>query len=536
MFTVNVTQKSSLRTFMQRTVRSIGVCAVQTSLCPKTDPHTDPSTIYFYLIAPSFRQNPMSQSKTTKCTAKKTGGFHAVLNPAYMTDSVGLHISTDWRSVLLLKNTRRYTEFRICFIELTGAASTLDIRCSVMDLSSLFQYVRQGASQLAPISDIALGFEPQTPPQLTPALGALMDPLAEASKTSRPRSPPVEAVSSSGDDEPMVHRLLRKAAKIPCTCSRQFDYPPRSGRHAAYCDISKRGAQTRVARLLATGDPYNSEIPRAQPAPVRSETLPLPTILPDIEDIIRFQPAIFTSVPSSARVAWGTAVRRVMEHLTTTDPSRWHYLFLLARIVLRKTDATQGAPGLCVAERCRRFCHAQFRNVSDMWTQAISEHQAQPLLGHHPKYEIDDPRPRHLEALDTSPPISERTRKRVTELASCGFYSRAVQALLPVNTATDTPEAVKALQALHPQGDPVVIPQLPAPAPPEISSAAVAKLIKGFNLGSSAGCTMLSPLHLREAVASSGTATLDAIARATGALLSSTLPPVVHAFIWKLCR
>jgi acyl transferase domain-containing protein len=175
-------------------------------------------------------------------------------------------------------------------------------------------------------------------------------------------------------------------------------------------------------------------------------------VLPDIDEIVRFQPPVYASVPSRACVAWAYTLDRVLDQLVSNDPNRWHLFFLLARLVLRVPLASEGSPAEIVASRCRRFTHDGFRNVAAMWREVVESPVTQPLHSS-AYYSIDTPSYAHMERLNTLPPLSAVTHRRVSDLITQGFYARAVQALSPARTAQCTQPALDALSSLHPQGE-----------------------------------------------------------------------------------
>jgi hypothetical protein len=123
------------------------------------------------------------------------------------------------------------------------------------------------------------------------------------------------------------------------------------------------------------------------------------------------------------------------------------------------------------------------------------------------------------------------------EQARRGYFSRAVASHSAAAVVSEPDAAQKeAMQALHPE--PSVPTAIPAPpdfpfsGAPSFPMKAVRKALHGFVLGSAGGMSRLTPRHLLDLAAYSGSTSLDTIGRVVARFADGRLPADARRFFF----
>jgi hypothetical protein len=437
------------------TLESLSPLAILRSRSGDLFDHIPPSTLWF--VSPHLdrgsQTHPRSQSQfrdVLTSVADSAGYLLADVDVALALTHFRIGLTSGWRSVALLDySSRSHMRLRVFYRLTPSQLAYEDASIPSSVLSQLLPVIRAGHAGTAPASDYQ---EPLGPiPDVRVPVPDLIDPDSVTDAV------PLSLTLPSSDDEPFInashvalpsHDAPVASVDVACTCGRIRGV---QGRHSLYCAITRTRASARVQRLYnPDADPLLVPIaaPHALPAvPSEHPLLPLPTL----QEVVGCKIRLLSRVPSDARAAWSDTLRRVLVHLlVTTDPNRWHYYFLLPKIVLRLPSRSEGAPGHVVAQRCRRFAANQWGNVPQMWHEALQE--VAPDIPHPATLGplAAAPLPSHTLASlwDEHPPniADESTLNRAMSLAHQGYFARSVSALAAAKVATPSEDTVAALQ------------------------------------------------------------------------------------------
>jgi hypothetical protein len=162
--------------------------------------------------------------------------------------------------------------------------------------------------------------------------------------------------------------------------------------------------------------------------------------------------------------------------------------------------------------------------AAEMWSAIAADFaEATPLPPSETRFAVEDcdlPRGLATRMLDTPVDMDSlpaEVAKKSLGLARRGYFSRAVTALSAARViSAPTPAQTEAMRGLHPAP---ASPTLSPPPPlspfggaPTFSRKQVRKALHSFVLGSAAGMSGLSPKHLLDMAAYSGSSALDSIA------------------------
>jgi hypothetical protein len=311
-----------------------------------------------------------------------------------------------------------------------------------------------------------------------------------------------------------------------CTCG-----PSRLPRqlHDEACPLSA----ARRRRTL----PPEPQVPIAPPAAV-----PLPgalrSPLPPILEIAALNWPVFDSIPQRARPSVAAAFARTVAELDS--PDGWTLLFAFARVVLAKPRSRRCTSADVMIARSRRWPHEAaelLRGVADDYAASPPPRQSEQRF---PVADIDLPRGWSTPELDTSVDLDSLpsdVARKVLALARRGYFSRAVASLSAAAVVSEPDAAQKeAMQALHPAPSvPTAIPAPPAfpfSGAPSFPMKAVRKALHGFVLGSAGGMSRLTPRHLLDLAAYSGSTSLDTIGRVVARFADGRLPADARRFFF----
>jgi hypothetical protein len=357
-------------------------------------------------------------------------------------------------------------------------------------------------------------------------------PIAQAEST-----PELDPFSS--DDIPFQQLMAPHIIPRPeCSCSRRFGLP-RQGRHNKTCAISISRARGRAELLFRNPDNTRAlpdgpvPAPRLDLNPPTEEPQLAVTDLPSLADIAAVQLTIIDRIPIDCRVPWAEVLRRVLTCLNhDTDATRWHRFFMVARVVLHRPHSSEGDMSNIIASRCRRFVAHNYRNVPLMWAETLASVRNSTQHLSNVSYEVEPLRP-SWNSFPPEPetPVPLASISRATALTRRTFFSRALQAFEYSKVAPNTAQVADALQLLHPAGVAVIVPA-PVGPPAHFKALDILAVLHHFHLGSSAGISLLSPAHIRDACATPGSVIPDALSDVLHLLERQHVPPDVIALLF----
>jgi hypothetical protein len=373
---------------------------------------------------------------------------------------------------------------------------------------------------------------------------------ANSSLSSRSPSCALRRVRRTARHSPLTRRGLTSFRSRPaprrrtpsrhsprrCALSRAplTHLPSDLGAHAAH-----RGYRGNSTMKRARSPPHVADAPfhrnRKSPVPLPGA---LRSPLPPILEIAALNWPVFDSIPQRARPSLAAAFARTVAELDS--PDGWTLLFAFARVVLAKPRSRRCTSADVMIARSRRWPHEAaelLRGVADDYAASPPPRQSEQRF---PVADIDLPRGWSTPELDTSVDLDSLpsdVARKVLALARRGYFSRAVASLSAAAVVSEPDAAQKeAMQALHPE--PSVPTAIPAPpdfpfsGAPSFPMKAVRKALHGFVLGSAGGMSRLTPRHLLDLAAYSGSTSLDTIGRVVARFADGRLPADARRFFF----
>jgi hypothetical protein len=304
-------------------------------------------------------------------------------------------------------------------------------------------------------------------------------------------------------------------------------------RHGPDCPLSTVRARAEAAR---TNEPIPPEPARPEPQP--REPLAPRRPMPSLNEIASAHWQLFDSIPQRARAAVASAFGRTVAELNM--PDGWAGLLAFARVIFARPRVRKCTSADVIISRARRWP----AEAAEMW-HAIAEDfaEAAPPLPSATRFEVDDsdlPRGLAARMLDTAVDIDslpDDVAKKSLGLARRGYFSRAVTALSAARViSAPTAEQTEAMRGLHPPPSSATLVPVPPLSPfggaPTFSRKQVRKALHGFVLGSAAGMSGLSPKHLLDMAAFSGSTAMDSIALVVARLAEGRVDEQARKFIY----